>query len=104
MAALDPLRDFGAGLARLTERWVPDAWVLCMMLTAIALALAVGGAGVGVEEAVLGWGQGVWSLLALAMQFTIALVAAHACVASRPVFRLFDRLARLPDPERPVQA
>jgi len=104
MAALDPLRDLGAGLTRVTERWVPDAWVLCMMLTAIALALAVGGAGVGVQDAVLAWGEGVWSLLALAMQFTIALVAAHACVASRPVFRLFDRLARLPDPERPVQA
>jgi short-chain fatty acids transporter len=104
MAALDPLRDLGARLARWTERWVPDAWVLCMILTALALALAVGGAGVGVEAAVLAWGQGVWSLLALAMQFTIALVAAHACVASRPVHRLFDRLAALPDPERPVQA
>lgn len=104
MAALDPLRDLGAGLARWAERWVPDAWVLCMMLTALALALAVGGAGVGVEEAVLAWGEGVWSLLALAMQFTIALVAAHACVASQPVFRLFERLASLPDPARPVQA
>jgi short-chain fatty acids transporter len=46
----------------------------------------------------------MWSLLGLAMQFTIALVAAHACVASRPVFHWLDRLAALPDPERPVQA
>ena len=101
---LDALRDFGAGLSRFTERWVPDSWVICMILTAIALALAIGGAGVGIEEAVLAWGEGVWVLLTLAMQFTIAMVAAHACVASRPVFRLLDRLAGLPDPERPVQA
>ncbi len=102
--AFDAVRDLGAGLSRFTERWVPDAWVICMILTASALLLAVGGAGASVEEAVLAWGDGVWVLLRLAMQFTIAMVAAHACVASRPVFRLLDGLAGLPDPQRPVQA
>ncbi len=100
----DALRDLGSGLSRFTERWVPDAWVICMILTAIALVLATAGAGASPEEAVLAWGDGVWVLLGLAMQFTIAMVAAHACVASRPVFRLLDRLAGVPDPERPVQA
>jgi short-chain fatty acids transporter len=101
---LNTLRDAGAGLSRFTERWVPDSWVICMMLTAIAFVLAVGGAGVGVEESVLAWGDGVWVLLTLAMQFTIAMVAAHACVASGPVFRWLDKLASLPDPERPTKA
>ena len=101
---LDGLRALGAALSRFTERWVPDSWVICMILTAIALVLAVFGAGAGIEEAVLAWGDGVWVLLTLAMQFTIAMVAAHACVSSRPVFRLLDRLASLPDPERPTQA
>ncbi len=98
------LRHLGVVLSRITERWVPDSWVVCMILTAIALALAIGGAGAGVEEAILAWGDGVWVLLTLAMQFTIAMVAAHACVSSRPIFRLLDRLAGLPNPERPVQA
>ena len=101
---LDRLRNLGVALSRITERWVPDSWVVCMILTAIALALAIGGAGAGVEEAILAWGDGVWVLLTLAMQFTIAMVAAHACVSSRPIFRLLDRLAGLPNPERPVQA
>jgi len=101
---LDAFRDLGAALSRFTERWVPDSWVICMILTAIAFALALLGAGVGVEESLLAWGDGVWVLLTLAMQFTIAMVAAHACVSSRPVFRLLDRLAALPDPERPSQA
>jgi short-chain fatty acids transporter len=100
----DFIRDLGAGLSRFTERWVPDSWVICMILTSIALALAIFGAGAGVEESILAWGDGVWVLLTLAMQFTIAMVAAHACVASRSVFRLLDRLAGVPDPERPVQA
>ncbi len=98
------LRNLGVALSRITERWVPDSWVVCMILTAVALVLAVGGAGAGVEEAILAWGDGVWVLLTLAMQFTIAMVAAHACVSSRPVYRLLDRLAGLPNPERPVQA
>jgi short-chain fatty acids transporter len=75
-----------------------------MILTAVAFALAVGGAGAGVEEAALAWGDGVWVLLTLAMQFTLALVAAHACVSSRPLFRLLDRLAEIPNPDRPAQA
>ncbi|MAE93113.1 MAG: short-chain fatty acid transporter [Deltaproteobacteria bacterium] len=104
MGLLDGVRDLGTGLSRWTERWVPDAWVFCMALTVVALLLAILGAGATVEEAVLAWGEGLWNLLALAMQFTIAMVAAHACVSSRPVFNLLDRLASTPDPERPLQA
>ena len=101
---LDLFRDLGAALSRFTERWVPDSWVICMILTLIALLLAIFGAGVGVGEAVEAWGGGMWFLLELAMQFTIAMVAAHACVSSRPVYKLLDRLAGLPNPERPLQA
>ena len=96
--------NLGERLSRVTQRWIPDSWVVCMILTVLALLLAVLGAGAGVEEAVLAWGGGMWALLELAMQFTIALVAAHACVSSRPVFALLDRLASLPNPERPLQA
>jgi len=101
---LDWLRDLGAALSRFTERWVPDSWVICMMLTAVAFALAMGCAGVHIHEALIAWGDGLWVLLRLAMQFTLAMIAAHACVSSRPVFGLLDRLASLPNPERPTQA
>ena len=101
---LDIFRDLGAGLSRFTERWVPDSWVICMILTAIALLLAILGSGVAPQAAVLAWGGGMWDLLELAMQFTIAMVAAHACVSSQPIFRLLDRVAKLPNPRRPLQA
>ena len=48
----------GAALSRFTERWVPDAWVICMILTSVAVGLAVLGAGAGLEESVLAWGDG----------------------------------------------
>jgi len=104
MPFLNVFQDLGAGLTEFTERWVPDSWVICMMLTALAIVLCIVGAGAGVEETILAWGKGNWKLLTLAMQFTIAMVAAYAVVASRPVYRMFDWLASLPDPEKPVQA
>jgi len=96
--------DLGERLSQFTMRWIPDSWVVCMVLTVLAGLLAVVGAGAGINETVLAWGGGMWSLLELAMQFTIAMVAAHACVSSRPVFGWLDRLASLPDPDRPLQA
>ena len=75
-----------------------------MVLTVVAILLAMTGAGASLNESVLAWGGGMWSLLELAMQFAIAMVAAHACVSSRPVFRLLDRLASLPNPQRPLFA
>ena len=90
----DSFRNLGAGLSRFTERWVPDAWVICMILTTIALALAIFGAGVGVEESILAWGDGVWVLLGLAMQFTIAMVAAFAFFGYFSVLTLLDQLFR----------
>lgn len=94
----------GENLSRFTQRWIPDSWVVCMSLTVLAMLLAVFGAGAGVNQTVLAWGGGMWALLELAMQFTIALIAAHACVSSRPAFRFLDWLASRPDADRPVQA
>ena len=96
--------DLGERLSTFTQRWIPDSWVVCMILTVIAIVLAMVGANATLNEAVLAWGGGMWQLLALAMQFSIAMIAAHACVSSRPVFSLLDRLANLPSKDRPAQA
>lgn len=112
MNLLERFQALGSDLSRFTERWIPDSWVICMMLTTVAVLLAIFGAGAAsgesfptrVEVVVLAWGGGMWNLLELAMQFTIAMVAAHACVASRPVFRLLDCFAALPNAEQPGQA
>ncbi len=94
----------GESLCRFTQRWIPDSWVVCMILTVVAIVLAMAAAGASLNEAVLAWGGGMWALLELAMQFSIAMIAAHACVSSRPVFTLLDKLAGLPDKNRPLQA
>ena len=103
-AIIDFFSGLGEKLTRVTERWIPDAWIVCMILTAISIVLAVFGAGATPQEAVMAWGGGMWLLLELAMQFTIALVASHAIVSSPPIYKLLDRLASMPNPERPFQA
>ena len=95
--------NLGETLSHFTQRWIPDSWVVCMTLTVLAMLLAMVGAGAGLNETVLAWGGGMWALLELAMQFTIAMIAAHACVSSRPAFRFLDWLASRPDAARPVQ-
>ena len=96
--------DLGEGLSAFTQRWIPDSWVVCMVLTVMAVLLAMFGASATLNEAVLAWGGGMWQLLELAMQFSIAMIAAHACVSSPPVFKVLDRLANLPNKLRPAQA
>jgi short-chain fatty acids transporter len=98
------LADLGGRLSRFTERWIPDSWVVCMMITVLVLALAMAGARVSLHTAVLAWGGGMWTLLELSMQLSLALVAAHACVSSRPVFRTLEKLSGWSNPDRPVQA
>ncbi len=85
--------NLGETLSHFTQRWIPDSWVVCMTLTVLAMLLAMVGAGAGLNETVLAWGGGMWALLELAMQFTIAMIAAHACVSSRPAFSFLDWLA-----------
>ncbi len=96
--------NLGDSLSRFTQRWIPDSWVVCMILTVVAGLLAMLGAGATLNETVLAWGGGMWQLLELAMQFTIAMIAAHACVSSRPAHRFLDWLASRPSQDSPVQA
>ena len=96
--------NLGENLSRFTQRWIPDSWVVCMILTVLAGLLAMFGAGATLNQTVLAWGGGMWALLELAMQFTLALIAAHACVSSPPFHRFLDWLAARPNRDNPVQA
>ena len=75
--------NLGDTLSRFTQRWIPDSWVVCMILTVVACLLAIFGAGATLGETVLAWGGGMWALLELAMQFTIAMIAARTRASPR---------------------
>jgi len=81
---------------RLVERWLPDPFVLVLLLTLLVFSL-----GLGVEQAsptdmVRYWGDGFWDLLAFGMQMALILVTGWVLAVSPPFRRLMQRLARLP--------
>jgi len=98
------LARLGLALTRWTERWVPDSWVIAVVLTLVValLAMTVGGASAAV--ALDAWGRGLWALLGLAMQFTLMMVVSYACAVSPPMKRFLGWLASQPNPEKPRQA
>jgi short-chain fatty acids transporter len=98
------LAQLGLALTRWTERWVPDSWVIAVSLTLIVAVLAMAVGGASAAETLNAWGNGLWALLALSMQFTLMMVVSYACAVSPPLKRLFVWLASRPDPHRPRQA
>jgi short-chain fatty acids transporter len=85
-----------AALARASLRWVPDSLSIVVLLTAatFALALAVGGA--TPAEALLAWGDGVWSLLTFSMQIVLVIFSGYVVAVSPAVQRGLEAAAAVP--------
>jgi len=91
------LARLGAVFSRWAERWVPDPFVLALVLTLVTLL--AGFALTGSLGAVLqGWYGGFASipLLAFALQMCLILVTGQALASSRPIQRIVRRIARWP--------
>ncbi|WP_115719061.1 short-chain fatty acid transporter [Gallaecimonas mangrovi] len=93
------------GAVRLVERYLPDPFVLVLLLTMFVLALSIGVQGMAPMDAVNAWGKGFWNLLTFAMQMALILVLGHL-VASTPLVRkALGALARkLPGPKSAIVA
>jgi short-chain fatty acids transporter len=91
------LARLGEIFSRWAERWVPDPFVLAVVLTLITLAAGVGLSG-SVEEVLRGWYGGFSStpLLAFALQMCLILVTGQALASSPPVQKLVRVVARWP--------
>ncbi len=67
-------------------RWIPDAFVICLVLTLATFVSAILVAGQAPAEAVASWGNGVWHLLEFTNQITLTLLLGYA-VANTPAMR-----------------
>ena len=84
------------GLARLSARWVPDAFSIAALLTFLALALGLTVGGANPAQCALAWGNGVWALLSFGMQIALVIFAGYVLAVAPPVARALDALARVP--------
>jgi short-chain fatty acids transporter len=93
------LERMGRALTGVAQRWLPDPFVLAILLTFVAFAGALLHVGLDVGAVLSAWydgkggGRGFWNLLAFAMQMCLILVTGHALATSPPVRRLLDAIA-----------
>jgi short-chain fatty acids transporter len=101
------IAQLGSVTARVFRRVCPDPFVIAIILTALTavLALTFGRFHASPTPALLdAWrgDAGLWKFLAFSMQMCLILVTGHALAEARPVRRLMDALAVLP--QTPAQA
>jgi short-chain fatty acids transporter len=85
------------------QRWVPDAYVIAILLTAIVFGLAVTVGGAGPMDAVDAWGSGFWELLQFSMQMCVIMLGGYVLSQTKPIGKLLDWLAtKATTPKRAV--
>lgn len=80
------MRILIAPLERFFLRWVPDAFVVAILLSLLTFGLAVTVTGYGVTDTISSWGDGFWNLLTFTNQITLTLLLGFA-LANTPAMR-----------------
>jgi short-chain fatty acids transporter len=90
------------GCVALVQKFLPDPFLFCIILTIIVFVAAMPLTGQGPMAMVMHWGNGAWNLLAFSMQMALVLVLGSAMANSPPMQRLLKTLGKVP--KTPIQA
>lgn len=82
-----------AVFVRLFVRWMPDAFVVALLLTMLTFVLATTVAGQSPSAAIESWGNSFWNLLEFTNQITLTLLLGYALANTPPVRRALLWLA-----------
>src|SRR5574341_2543342 len=90
------LQRLAGALTGWSTRWVPDAWIIAVILSAIAYVLGLIFTKSTPYQLVQYWGNGFWILLTFAMQMCLIIVTGYI-LATTPLFnKILSGLAGLP--------
>ena len=81
---------------KLVQKYLPEPFIFAVVLTMLAFVIAMPVCRQTPLEVVEHWGDGVWSLLAFAMQMALVLVTGSALAAAPVVKKGISALAGLP--------
>lgn len=98
------LRRVAAVLTRWSLRWVPDAWVIAVVLTFGTFGLGLAFTSRGLYGLIRDWGDGFGSLHSFAMQMCLVVVTGSVLADTRPVRAVLNGLAGLPRTPRQAVA
>ena len=84
------------GCVKVVQRYLPEPFIFAVILTSLAFVIAMPVCRQTPLEVVEHWGNGVWSLLAFAMQMALVLVCGSTLAAAPVVKKGISALASLP--------
>lgn len=95
-------KKFTNGCVKLVQRFLPDAFVFCIILTIVVFIAAMPVTGMGPIQVITAWGSGVWNLLLFSMQMALVLVLGSALAYAPAIKNIIVKLAGVP--KKPVSA
>ncbi len=90
------LQRLAGALTRWSTRWVPDAWIIAVILSVVTYLLALTFTRSTAYQLVQYWGNGFWVLLSFAMQMCLIIVTGYIVATTPLVNRILRALAGLP--------
>ncbi|HXF49878.1 MAG TPA: TIGR00366 family protein [Verrucomicrobiae bacterium] len=89
------LSQSAAGLINLSERLIPSAFVIALILTLFTFGMSLGVVGISLGDTIHFWGNGFWELLTFAMQMALIILTGYIVAASAPVAAFLEKVAGL---------
>jgi len=89
------IRNISKFFTRILERWLPDAFIIAIIITFIVLIIGIFAQSHSPIKMVRLWGDGVWNLLVFSMQVTITLFTGSVLAQTEAVKRGLKTLASL---------
>lgn len=86
--------DYFTDFAR---KWVPDSYVIALVLTIVAFIMALFLTESGPFDIVIAWGKGFWTLLAFAMQMSLIVITGYALATTPICTRLISSVCNKPN-------
>ena len=84
------------GCVGFMQKYLPEPFIFAIILTFVAIAVAIPVCHQSVAEVVNNWGSGVWNLLGFSMQMALVLVTGATLAAAPTIKKGINKLASLP--------
>ncbi len=89
------LRALSGVLVAFLNRWMPDSFVVAVVLSVFVFVMAITAAGFPVAATAQAWGDSIWDLLRFTNQIVLTLLLGHVLAHTPPVRRLLMAVASL---------
>ena len=84
------------GCVGFMQKYLPEPFIFAIILTFVAIAVAIPVCHQSIAEVVSNWGGGVWNLLGFSMQMALILVTGATLAAAPTIKKSINKLASLP--------